>query len=431
YYPLMPRVSVIIATWNWSAALRLAIRSVLAQTFDDFELLVIGDGCTDDSAAVVAAAKDPRVSWHNLGERGGSQAGPNNEGIRRARGEYVAYHGHDDLWHPRHLGTLVRALDDAQADLAYAGTIFYGPPEADVRGVTGVAPPLRGNTLRFAAPSSIAHRRDLVDRVGGWGNPRELGYPADYEFQRRAWASRQSFVSTGHVTVFKFPAAWRRDAYRTRSVDEQEALLRRMHEEPDFLERELVALAAAFAEHRTVDVARSVEDAPGHLSAITKAFKGAPDEGVPRERVDRLRYAFDVKLAGLEWYRPETHPDFGTFQWSGPSRRSSLDLPLRTDAGLDIAIHILSPLEMAVLDELRFTVNGDAIALEVTAEPTGAFLLRGHVRRETLAQSDAEPRFTFEVPRTIVPSDLDAASGDHRRLGLPFNWMEVGPAPPA
>lgn len=423
----MPHISVIIATFNWSAALRLAIRSVLAQTFADFELLVIGDGCTDDSADVAAETNDPRVQWHNLPQRTGSQAGPNNEGIRRARGEYVAYHGHDDLWHPQHLETLVRALDDAHADLAYAGTIFYGPRDADVRGVTGVSPPLRGETLRFVAPSSIAHRRDLVDEIGGWRDHREVGYPVDYEFQQRAWSLRQSFVPTGRVTVFKFPAAWRRDAYRTHNVDEQETLLRRMREEPDFMERELVALVAALAEHRMIDVAKSVEAAPGLLSAITKVFKGAPDEAPQRERVHRMRYTFDEKLAGLEWCGPEPNADFGTFQWSGPSTRSSLDLPLRTDGDLEVTIHLLAPLAMDVLDELRLVVNGDAIALDATPEPSGAFLLRGRIERDTLSKSNGETRLTFEVSRTVVPSELDPASNDHRRLGLPFHWIDIAP----
>src|SRR5689334_22011953 len=48
-----PLVSVIIATYNWSSVLRLAVHSVLWQTHQDFEILVVGDGCTDDSEAVV------------------------------------------------------------------------------------------------------------------------------------------------------------------------------------------------------------------------------------------------------------------------------------------------------------------------------------------------------------------------------------------
>src|SRR6476619_7155830 len=95
-----PVVSVIIATYNWSSVLRYAIQSVLWQTFQDFELLVIGDGCTDDSAEVVASFTDPRIHWHNLPQNSGNQALPNHTGIDMARGQYIAYLGHDDLWYP-------------------------------------------------------------------------------------------------------------------------------------------------------------------------------------------------------------------------------------------------------------------------------------------------------------------------------------------
>mgnify|MGYP003477863702 CR=1 FL=1 len=89
----MPRVSVIIATYNRSDVLRCAIRSVLAQSFGDFELLVVGDGCTDDSAAVVAGFADERVRWDNLEQNAGSQSAPNNRGLALARGRYVAFTG--------------------------------------------------------------------------------------------------------------------------------------------------------------------------------------------------------------------------------------------------------------------------------------------------------------------------------------------------
>ena len=71
-----PRVSVIIATYNWATVLPYSIGSVLDQTFTDFELLVVGDGCTDESADVVASFQDPRVHWVNLPRNTGHQAGP-------------------------------------------------------------------------------------------------------------------------------------------------------------------------------------------------------------------------------------------------------------------------------------------------------------------------------------------------------------------
>ncbi|HKO55667.1 MAG TPA: glycosyltransferase family A protein [Thermoanaerobaculia bacterium] len=82
-----PRVTVIMATYNWSSVLPYSIGSALLQTFADFELLVVGDGCTDDSEAVVNARDDRRVRWINLPVNSGHQSTPNNEGLRQARGE--------------------------------------------------------------------------------------------------------------------------------------------------------------------------------------------------------------------------------------------------------------------------------------------------------------------------------------------------------
>jgi glycosyltransferase involved in cell wall biosynthesis len=85
-----PAISVIIATYNWSAALRCAIRSVLLQTMQDFEVLVVGDACTDDSQAVVTDFNDARIRWHNLDTNYGSQWGPNNYGLAHAAADWVA-----------------------------------------------------------------------------------------------------------------------------------------------------------------------------------------------------------------------------------------------------------------------------------------------------------------------------------------------------
>src|SRR5438045_2228166 len=111
-----PLVSIIIPTYNWSSVLRYALQSVLGQTMRAYQLLVIGDGCTDDSADVVAAANDPRIRWHNMPTNSGSQSIPNNTALEMARGTYIAYHGHDDIWHPTHLERLTHALQNTDAD---------------------------------------------------------------------------------------------------------------------------------------------------------------------------------------------------------------------------------------------------------------------------------------------------------------------------
>ena len=77
-----PKISVVIATYNRSRALGHAIESVLRQTFTDWELIVVGDACTDDTAEVVAryAGADPRVRFVNLERHWGEQSAPNNVG---------------------------------------------------------------------------------------------------------------------------------------------------------------------------------------------------------------------------------------------------------------------------------------------------------------------------------------------------------------
>jgi glycosyltransferase involved in cell wall biosynthesis len=238
--PAPPRVTVIIPTYNWSTVLPFSIGSALGQTFRDLEVLVVGDGCTDDSEAVVAAIDDPRLRWIGLPENTGHQSGPNNEGLRQARGELIAYLGHDDLWLPHHLALLVGALSGG-ADLVHGITALVHP-EGRVQ-----AYPYR---FEFRpglaiAPSSVVHRRKITDSVGGWKRHTELREDPETDLWRRVHLAGYRFGFVPRLTVIKFPAGWRRDAYRTRACHEQAAWSRRIREEPGFEAVELGRLLEA------------------------------------------------------------------------------------------------------------------------------------------------------------------------------------------
>ncbi len=233
----MPRVTVIIATYNRSAVLAYAIGSVLRQTYTDFELLVVGDGCTDDSAEVVAGAGDPRVRWINLPSNSGHQSAPNNEGIRQARGEIIAYLGHDDLWLPHHLEVCVRALDARGADLAYGLVAMIGPEGEFV--LPSIPRPDRG---LYAPPSGMTHRAAVTTRVGGWRDYRELHTSPDVELWQRAAARGCTFALVERLTALKFPGSWRQGVYRTRPSHEQAVWSARLAAEPDLEPRELVRM---------------------------------------------------------------------------------------------------------------------------------------------------------------------------------------------
>jgi glycosyltransferase involved in cell wall biosynthesis len=229
-----PRVTVIIPTYNWSSVLPYSIGSVLAQTFTDFELLVVGDGCTDDSAAVVGAIEDPRVRWIDLQPGTGHQSGPNNEGLRQGRGELIAYLGHDDLWFRHHLSAAVAALD-AGGDLAHSVVAMIGPD--GVRAEPNRIPHARPSWI---APSAVVHRRSVIDRIGGWGDYRELSVDPEVDLWRRVYDAGLAFTFVPRLTVVKFPASMRRDVYRARPCHEQAIWAQRMRTEPDL---EMVELA--------------------------------------------------------------------------------------------------------------------------------------------------------------------------------------------
>jgi glycosyltransferase involved in cell wall biosynthesis len=225
-----PLVSVIIATYNWSSVLRYAIRSALWQTYANIELLVVGDACTDDSEQVVHSFGDPRARWHNLPENCGNQYGPNNAGLELARGEYVAYLGHDDVWLPTHLAWLVEAVTETGARLAHTLAEWIGP-DGSYRGY-GVTP-----------PSAILHETELGREIG-WRDYREIAEGPDHDFTRRA-RDRAGMLEVPVLTVFKFPSAWRRNSYIEKPSHEQAAYVDRIENEHGFIYKELAALRRA------------------------------------------------------------------------------------------------------------------------------------------------------------------------------------------
>jgi glycosyltransferase involved in cell wall biosynthesis len=113
-----------VATFSRSRHIVPTIEAALEQTFTDFELLVVGDGLTDDTLDHVPR-NDPRVGVIGLPWNSGSQARPNNVGIAAARGRYIAYLGHDDIWMPDHLAALV--AEETECDMAVSGCALSLP----------------------------------------------------------------------------------------------------------------------------------------------------------------------------------------------------------------------------------------------------------------------------------------------------------------
>ena len=95
--------SIVVPSYNRANLIAKTIESVLSQSFKDFELIIVDDGSTDDTAAVVAEFTDTRIHYHKKenAERGAAR----NFGSRLAVGRYITFHDSDDLFYPLHLQT--------------------------------------------------------------------------------------------------------------------------------------------------------------------------------------------------------------------------------------------------------------------------------------------------------------------------------------
>lgn len=123
----LPQVSVIMPCLNGEQTIRAAVDSALAQSLDDFELIVVDNGSTDRTREILGSVDDPRLRVLTLPERGVSRA--RNLGLREARGAFIAFLDSDDSWSPEFLEKMHKALtSNSKAVLAYCGWQNVGLP---------------------------------------------------------------------------------------------------------------------------------------------------------------------------------------------------------------------------------------------------------------------------------------------------------------
>lgn len=115
--------SVVIPLYNKELSIRNTIQSVLDQTCQEFEIVVVNDGSTDNSAAVVEATEDGRVRLIHQKNQGVSAA--RNRGIEEAQYEWVAFLDGDDLWKPNHLEVISHAMTVFPNESIYSTSFSY------------------------------------------------------------------------------------------------------------------------------------------------------------------------------------------------------------------------------------------------------------------------------------------------------------------
>lgn len=306
-----PLVSIITATYNRSNVLRYAIESVLDSTYANWEMIIVGDACTDDTETVVAGFGDPRLRFVNLETNVGEQSGPNNAGFALARGAYIAYLNHDDLFFPEHIEHMVAWLRKNEADLVYSGTILVRPPEATAKWRAGEsyrfvpAQTASAYTPRVYAPaSSWLLKREVIEAVGPWKSAYACYNESSQEFLFRAWKAGKKLVFKPEASVLAIQSGGRKGCYANREEGEHALYRHRMTSEPAF-RRELmeqIALQALNELARPTGIGRCFRKKAVDLYYSSLIFMKINPRDVKsmlfRKRGDFIRHLREVR--GLE-----------------------------------------------------------------------------------------------------------------------------------
>ncbi|MBZ0161011.1 MAG: glycosyltransferase [bacterium] len=207
--PSSPQVSVVIPTYNRAGTLGRAITSVLSQTFPDLECIVVDDGSTDQTVALVEGFQDPRLRLLRLPvNKGVSHA--RNVGIQAARGEWIAFLDSDDEWLPQMLERLtvrLRECGDLLATVVYCRCTVQDALTARMwcqpRVVYG------GDVFRYLlsgwhppTPSVFLVKRTSMLEVVGFDE--ELPCAEDYDLWLRLAEAHNHFAAVGERLVIKY-----------------------------------------------------------------------------------------------------------------------------------------------------------------------------------------------------------------------------------
>lgn len=416
----LPFFSVIVAAYNPGERILPTIHSVLAQSYRQFEVIVVGDGCSDATGEILAAHFGEAVRWENLDRNYGSQSYPNNAGNRLSRGTHVAYLGHDDIWSPQHLERLAGIIRISDPDFTVSGAIYYTPPGSMYYQFSGIFDDPSTAEREFFPPSSLAHRRDVIQKIGPWRDPRDINAPVDCEFLLRAAARGCTFASTKVITVHKFAAGHRYLSYRFPSSHEQQRMLERLLRtggEAEVL-REIEGDLADGAEAPPIRYSDFSRFAPGQLYGEARQTKG-----LDRPRLLDVEKALAIAPtsapAALDWYAPETHRVYGLFRWSGPNPNPLYWLPVRIDGAFYLRLHVIAFADAGLVRTLTIEMNDVPAALTVEAVDDGTYVLTA--RPGFSGPVTDGLKLCFRMPYSMRPAN----DPFRRRVGIALGVIRV------
>ncbi|OGU58043.1 MAG: hypothetical protein A2V66_15780 [Ignavibacteria bacterium RBG_13_36_8] len=177
-------VSIIIPTYNRADIIKDTINSVLKQTYQNFEILVIDDGSTDNTKDVLNSIQDPRI-FYFWQKNSGLPAKSRNLGISKARGDYIAFCDDDDIWLPQKLEKQLEAFDKYPDILAVSTNRITFPDSTD--GTLKIKKDIRINLKRnlkssMIFNSSVIIKKSVIQAIGYLDENENLKASEDWDY---------------------------------------------------------------------------------------------------------------------------------------------------------------------------------------------------------------------------------------------------------
>jgi glycosyltransferase involved in cell wall biosynthesis len=230
--PGKPLVSIVITAYNAERYIGACIKAALAQTYPNFEVVIVDDGSTDGTAQICRSITDPRVRYLTWGRLGRPKA--LNAGIAEAKGAYIAINDADDLSLPYRLGYAMEFFMK-HPDVAIIGTGFHetrefldrvpGTLAGESRTLDSKPPMWLSRTTVFRrnlfVNSTVIYPKSTWERIGGYDE--HLGITEDYDFDLRALQCGSAALLPGRTVLwFTSPTSF----FKQKSMQENLRALR-------------------------------------------------------------------------------------------------------------------------------------------------------------------------------------------------------------
>lgn len=207
------KISIILPTHRRADVIACAIHSVLYQTYSNFELLIVGDGCDAATKQAVLAFEDPRLRFFEFAKAPGFGYANRNTALKEACGVYIAYMSDDDIWFPDHLEHCVAALQSDTIDIVYTKPLWVSAealvfPIAFNLHIPSIYHCFINGLHSAIAAATVMHRASCFSELGYWDESKPKN--ADWDMWIRILnSSTNNFAFIREVTALHFHASWK------------------------------------------------------------------------------------------------------------------------------------------------------------------------------------------------------------------------------